>query len=158
MTKTRMPDTFEDAALDAVRALGDAQAAMLCNVSRQVMRDYSDPDRDGRPAVHNALLLDCACMAAIGRAPFLEAYGRQFQARTMGMPQRTGDVLAEALDLPTAVGRLIDIIRASTAINSESGRSLSVNEATKILREIKAHRLELDEVEAAVKQSLGGER
>lgn len=150
MTKIRAAGTFEDATLDVLRILGVTNAAKAANLSPKTIRDYSDPDRAGRPTLAKSVLLDAACYAKVGRAPFLEAYTRQLAEATNEMPRQAGDVLSEALDLPGAIGRLLDIIRKSRSANSPQGVNLSPNEASAILREIKVPRQELDDLEFAV--------
>lgn len=150
MTKIRAAGTFEDATLDVLRILGVTNAAKAANLSPKTIRDYSDPDRAGRPTLAKSVLLDAACYAKVGRAPFLEAYTRQLADATTETPRQGGDVLSEALDLPGAIGRLIDIIRKARSTNSPNGVSLSPNEASAILREIKVPRQELDDLEFAV--------
>jgi hypothetical protein len=130
MTKMRVPDSFEEAALETVRLLSAQEAAKVAGLSPQTLRDYSD--------------------AATGRAPFFESYTRQLAARTRRSPRPVGDVLVEALDLPGAVGRLLDLIRRSRAVESPRGRSISVSEGSAIMKAIKLQRRELDDVEAAV--------
>jgi hypothetical protein len=150
MTKIRAAGTFEDATLDVLRILGVTNAAKAANLSPKTIRDYSDPDRAGRPTLAKSVLLDAACYAKVGRAPFLEAYTRQLAEATNDTPRQPGDVLSEALDLPGAIGRLLDIIRKSRSANSPQGVTLSPNEASAILREIKTPRQELDDLEFAV--------
>lgn len=156
MTKLRVAGSFEDAALDAVRILGAKEAAAASNLSPKTVRDYTDPDRPGQPSLNKALLIDAACHAKTGRAPFLEAYTRLLSARTEPRPGAIGEVLTEALDIPGAVGRLLDTVRRSTAATSPEGSKLSANEAAQILREIKAPRRELDDLEAAVAEAANG--
>ena len=113
MTKMRVPDSFEEAALETVRLLTAQEAAKVAGLSPQTLRDYSDADRPGRPTLQTALALDTSCYEATGRAPFFESYTRQLAARTRSNARPVGDVLVEALDLPGAVGRLLDLIRRS---------------------------------------------
>ena len=151
MTKTRVPDSFEEAALEIVRTLSAAEAARIAGLSPQTMRDYTDADRPGRPTLQTALELDVACFERMGRAPFFESYSRQLAARTRDNQRPVGDMLVEALDLPGAVGRLLDLIRRSrTAKAPGNGASISPAESNAIMKAIKVQRRELDDVEAAV--------
>jgi hypothetical protein len=150
MTKIRAAGTFEDATLDVLRILGVTNAAKAANLSPKTIRDYSDPDRAGRPTLAKSVLLDAACFAKVGRAPFLEAYTRQLADATAQTPREPGDVLSEVLDLPGAVGRLLDIIRKSRSPNAPYGVKLSPNEASAIVHAIKGPRQELDEREYSV--------
>ena len=61
MTKMRVPDSFEEAALETVRLLSAQEAARVAGLSPQTLRDYSDADRPGRPTLQTALALDTAC-------------------------------------------------------------------------------------------------
>lgn len=149
MTKTRVPDSFEEAALEIVRALSAAEAARIVGLSPQTLRDYTDADRPGRPTLQTALELDVACFERLGRAPFFESYSRQLAARTRDNQRPVGDVLVEALDLPGAVGRLLDLIRRSRS-NGKTGQTISPAESSAIMKAIKVQRRELDDVEAAV--------
>ena len=149
MTKTRVPDSFEEAALEVVRALSAAEAARIVGLSPQTLRDYTDADRPGRPTLQTALELDVACFERLGRAPFFESYSRQLAARTRDNQRPVGDVLVEALDLPGAVGRLLDLIRRSRS-NGKGGQPISPAESNAIMKAIKVQRRELDDVEAAV--------
>lgn len=150
MTKLRNAGSFEDAAFEVVRILTAAKAGQATGLSPKTIRDYTDPDRAGRPSLETAVKLDAACYVATGRAPFLEAYTRQLAASTTGMPQNFGDVLTEALDIPGAVGRLLDTVRRTTLPSSPRGTALSDSERDKVLKVIKEPRRELDELEAAV--------
>lgn len=132
MTKVRAAGTFEDATLDVLRILGVTNAAKAANLSPKTIRDYSDPDRAGRPTLAKSVLLDAACYAKVGRAPFLEAYTRQLAEATAQTKREPGDVLSEALDLPVAIGRLLDIIRKSRSPQSPQGVKLSPNGASAI--------------------------
>ncbi len=150
MTKLRNAGSFEDAAFEVVRILTAAKAGQATGLSPKTIRDYTDPDRAGRPSLETAVKLDPASFAASGRAPFLEAYTRQLAAGTTEMPQRFGDVLTEALDIPGAVGRLLDTVRRTTLPASPRGAALSEGERDKVLKVLKEPRRELDELEAAV--------
>lgn len=150
MTKLRIAGSFEDAAFEVVRILSAPEAAALSGLSPKTIRDYTDADRPGRPNLPIAVRLDAACFAKIGRAPFLEAYTRQLSKLTSDAPQRSGDVLVEALDVPAAVGRLLDTVRQTALATSPKGAVLSDNERAKILMGMKEPRRELDELEAAV--------
>jgi hypothetical protein len=151
MTKTRVPDSFEEAALEIVRTLSAAEAARIAGLSPQTMRDYTDADRPGRPTLQTALELDVACFERMGRAPFFESYSRQLASRTRDNQRPVGDMLVEALDLPGAVGRLLDLIRRSrTAKAPGTNGSISPAESNAIMKAIKVQRRELDDVEAAV--------
>lgn len=150
MTKMRVSDSFEEAALETIRLLTAQEAAKIAGLSPQTLRDYSDADRPGRPTLQTALALDSACYEQTGRAPFLESYSRQLAARTRRGARPAGDVLVEALDLPGAVGRLLDLIRRSRAVESPRGRAITAAEGSAIMKAIKVQRRELDDVEAAV--------
>jgi hypothetical protein len=150
MTKLRNAGSFEDAAFEVVRILTAAKAGQATGLSPKTIRDYTDPDRAGRPSLETAVKLDAACFAESGRAPFLEAYTRQLANRTSDAPPRSGDVLSEALDVPGAVGRLLDTVRRTTLPSSPRGATLSDNERAKVLKVLKEPRRELDELEAAV--------
>ena len=149
MTKMRVPDSFEEAALETVRLLTASEAAKVAGLSPQTLRDYSDADRPGRPTLHTALALDSVAYERTGRAPFFESYSRQLATRTRGNERPVGDVLVEALDLPGAVGRLLDLIRRSRA-GDQNGKKISATEGSAIMKAIKVQRRELDDVEAAV--------
>jgi hypothetical protein len=150
MTKLRNAGSFEDAAFEVVRILTAAKAGQATGLSPKTIRDYTDPDRAGRPSLETAVKLDTACLAATGRAPFLEAYTRQLAVNTTEPAQRHGDVLTEALDIPGAIGRLLDTVRRTTLPSSPRGASLSDSERDKVLKVMKDPRRELDELEAAV--------
>ena len=151
MTKMRAPDSFEEAALETLRMLTAAEAAKVAGLSPQTLRDYSDADRPGRPTLRTALALDVASYERTGRAPFFESFSRQLAARTRQNQRPVGDVLVEALDLPGAVGRLLDLIRRSRAADQPSGqRTMTPSEGSAIMKAIKVQRRELDDVEAAV--------
>jgi hypothetical protein len=150
MTKMRVPDSFEEAALETVRLLTASEAAKVAGLSPQTLRDYSDADRPGRPTLHTALALDSVAYERTGRAPFFESYTRQLAAKTRGNERPVGDVMSEALDLPGAVGRLLDLIRRSSAVDRGSGSKISAADGSAIMKAIKVQRRELDDVEAAV--------
>lgn len=151
MTKLRNAGSFEDAAFEVVRLLSAAKAGEIAGLSPKTIRDYTDPDRAGRPSLETAVKLDAACFSEAGRAPFLEAYTRQLTAATGNAPSRGGgDILGEALDVPAAVGRLLDTVRRTTLGDSPRGAALSERERARVLKVLKEPRRELDELEAAV--------
>lgn len=150
MTKLRPVGSFEDAAFEIVRTLTAPQAGAIAGLSPKTIRDYSDPDRPGRPTLAAAVRLDAACVKRTGRAPFLEAYTAQLSMLTSDAPRDGGDVLTAALDIPGAVGRLLDAVRQSSLAESPKGANLSPNERAKILQAAKEPRREIAELEAAV--------
>lgn len=147
MTKLRNAGSFEDAAFEVVRILSAAKAGKVTGLSPKTIRDYTDPDRAGRPSLETAVKLDAACFTEVGRAPFLEAYSRQLAAATGDAPDRHG---GDALDVPGAVERLLDTIRRTTPPNSPRGTEFSENERAKVLKPLKEPRREPDELEAAL--------
>ena len=150
MTKLRFSGSFEEAALEAIRTLSAAEIAEVTGLSAKTIRDYSDGDRPGRASLAVAVRLDAACFAKSRRAPFLEAYTRQLSRLTSDPPRRHDDVVAEALDVPGAVGKLLDTVRHSTLASSPKGATLSDNEKARILTTLKEPRRELDQLEEAV--------
>jgi hypothetical protein len=156
MTKLRIAGSFEDAALEAVRILGAKQAAAAASLSPKTVRDYTDPDRPGRPSLAKALAIDVACHAKVGRTPFLEAYSRMLATRTEQNERPVGELRVDARDVPGAVGRLPDTIRRSTAITSADGTRLSTAEAATIQRESKAPRREFGDIGIAVDEATNG--
>lgn len=150
MTKLRNAGSFEDAAFEVVRILTAARAGQATGLSPKTIRDYTDPDRAGRPSLETAVKLDAACFAQIGRAPFLEAYTRQLAAGTGDAPQRHGAALTEGLDVPGAVGRLLDTVRRTALPTSPRGTALSGHERGQVQKVLKEPRRELDELEAAL--------
>jgi hypothetical protein len=87
MTKLRGAGSFEQATLDILRTLGVRDAAQIANLSPKTMRDYSDPDRAGRPRLAEAVKLDIACFKQAGRAPFFEAYQLNLAAAIQALEQ-----------------------------------------------------------------------
>ncbi len=150
MTKLRPVGSFEDAAFEIVRILTAPLAGTIAGLSPKTIRDYSDPDRPGRPTLAAAVRLDAACVKRTGRAPFLEAYTAQLSALSSDAPKNGGDVLTAALDIPGAVGRLLDAVRQSSLAESPKGADLSPNEQARILHAAKEPRREIAELEAAV--------
>ena len=75
---------------------------------------------------------------------------QELQGKMAELQEKLGDVLVEALDLPGAVGRLLDLIRRSRAVESPRGKGITATESGAIMKAIKLQRRELDDVEAAV--------
>ena len=61
MTKTRVPDSFEEAALEIVRALSAAEAARIVGLSPQTLRDYTE--RTGEPVAKYRFAVQVANVA-----------------------------------------------------------------------------------------------
>jgi len=153
MTKAREPHSVEAAVMEIVSDLGVETCARLTDVGPSAVRQWTDPDREGRPTVHKALLLDAEHMKQKGSAPILAAYMAQLAELAPQGPQRPiADLLLEALDVPEEVGRLIGLIRRARSIDSQDGSKLSAHERAELAKELKAVRAELDDVEEAVRR------
>lgn len=158
MTKDRIPETIEDAALEIAGGLSLKRAAKFVDRSEGAVRAWSDPDKDGRPTLHQAVVLDSVyAKEKKGRTPFLAAYLHQLKKLNGDAPLNVDDILSEALDLPDVVGQLMGIIRKSKSINSEGGKTITSNEQREIRAMMRNLRRELDEVEAAVDQEMGSD-
>lgn len=155
MTKTRIPESFEDAALEIAGGLSIKRAANFVVRSEGALRSWADPDKDGRPTLQQAVVLDAAfCKEHKGRTPFLSAYLHQLQKLNGDLLINVDDVLSEALDLPDVVGRLMGVIRKSKSIGSEGGKAITPNEHRVIRATMRDLRRELDELEASVDQEM----
>jgi hypothetical protein len=153
VTKTREPRSFEAAAMEIANDLGVSECARIADVGPSSIRGYTDPDRDQRPTIHKALLLDAEHMKQRGTAPFLTAYAAQLRELAPQGPQRAvGDLVMEALDVPEEVGRLIGLIRRARELRSPDGCKLSPAERGAIGKELKAVRDQLDDIEEAVRR------
>lgn len=129
MTKSRSPDSFADAALTAIHALGRARAAALVGRAEHRVYQWASPDPDAdRPNVELALRLDVAMVRAGHAAPFLAAWQAQLAAvdapaaapadprdRLLGVMQEVGEVAAAvhqaAADGRTSAGERAEILK-----------------------------------------------
>jgi hypothetical protein len=155
MTKPREASTFEDAALVVARDFGPAEAGKIVDRGAVSIRNWSDPDRDGRPSLHQALRLDVEHLKRFGTAPFYDAYTALLRERA---PAEThgrivGDLATEAMDVPIDAGRLIALLRQARALDSPRGAKLSAGEKAALQKEIKRIRDDIADVEAALKKS-----
>lgn len=149
--KLRTPETFEDAALEVGVGLGFAEAGQLVGRSDGAVRAWADPDKDGRPTLHQALAVDAAyARSHKGRTPFLAAYVCQLRKVLDAGGIAAGDVLSEALDVPGAVGQLIETIKTVRGRQSERGAVITPHEHKRVRAAMRDLRRELDELEAAV--------
>jgi len=130
--------------------LGVDFAAQIVDRGPSALRKWSDPDADGRPTLHQAVLLDAAHLARHGAAPFLQSYLKQLQAMTEAAPRAVEDLTVEVLDVPDQVGQLVRLVRTFAASHSEGGAAITATEAARLDAAIRAARAELDDVEAAV--------
>jgi hypothetical protein len=155
MTKPRDPSSFEDAAMVVARDFGPAEAAKIVQRGEKTIRNWTDPDKDGRPTVHQALDLDVVHLRQFGNAPFLTAYVAQLKERAPDSEHQrmVGELLAEALDIPVEAGRLLDLVRQAVSVDSPGGKKLSAAERAALQKKLKHVRDELDDVEAAIKKS-----
>lgn len=154
--KLRTPESFEDAALEVGVGLGFAEAGRLVGRSDGAVRAWADPDKDGRPTLHQALAVDAAyARAHKGRTPFLAAYVQQLRKALAADGIAAGDLMSETLDVPQAVGRLIEVIKAVRAGGSDAGAVISANEHKRVRAAMRDLRRELDELEAAVDAEAG---
>jgi hypothetical protein len=152
MTKIRPAHSFEDAAMQILTNLGVEFAAQIVDRGPSALRKWSDPDADGRPTLHQAVLLDSAHLARHGSAPFLQSYLKRLQALTEAAPRAVDDLAIEVLDVPDRVGQLVRLVRQFKTATSDSGAAISATEAAALDKAIAAARAELDDVEAAVAQ------
>ena len=101
MTKLREPDSLEDAAMIAAAIMGPDECGRIAGgVTGSAVRNWTDPDRDGRPTLHQALKIDVACYshpAGKGRHPFLTAYAKLLKAATAGAAPCVGSLVAGRL-------------------------------------------------------------
>jgi len=156
MTKLRCPDSFEDAAVQAAALLGGVKA-LAAAVGREpgTVRKWGDPDQDGRPTIHQALVADLAtAQAHKGHTPFLSAYRAQL-ADLLGDRVPAGDLVGEALDVPEAAGRLIALVHAATDRTGPAGSALSAIEQQRILAACADLEREIGDIKRAAKQSRG---
>jgi hypothetical protein len=155
MTKPREAASFEEAALIVARDFGAEAAGKIVDRGAVTLRNWSDPDKDGRPTLHQALRLDVEHLKAFGTAPFYDAYTALLHERA---PAEThgrivGDIAAEAMDVPIEAGKLIALLRKAKALSSPAGATLSAAEKAALQKEIKRLRDEVADVEAALKKS-----
>lgn len=154
MTKRRTPESFEDAALEAAALMGPDHCGQVAGgITGAAVRKWTDPDQPGNPTLHQALAIDTACMqhpGGHGRTPFLHAYTEQLRKRTDDAARVVGHPLDELLDLPSALGVLTDAVRHALDANSDGGSAATPREVLKILEAIKAVRVEVDDLEAAL--------
>lgn len=156
MSKMRIPESFEDAALDIMHGLGVQQMALIVSRSEGAIRAWNDPDKDGRPVLHQAVILDAAYARDFkGQTPFLAAYLKMLKQLNKEHPISVEDVLSEALDLPAVVGSLMCVIRKAKSATSDGGKSITPKEHRDIRAVMRDLRRELDELEAAVDQEAG---
>jgi len=156
MPKVRTPESFEDAALQIMHGLGLNQMALLVGRSEGAVRAWNDPDKDGRPALQQAVILDAAYAREFkGETPFLSAYLRMLKQLNKDHSIVVDDVLSEALDLPEAVGNLMAVIRKAKSLTSKGGKTIVTSEHRSIRAAMRDLRRELDELEAAVDQESG---
>lgn len=158
MTKPRDPATFEAAAIEAMHVLSVDTVARLIDRTPGAVRKYGDPESDGRPVVHHALLIDAEVYRVSGRAPFRRAYDEQLRLLTRDADQLPGDLAMEALDVATAVGALTDMVRKTRDASSPGGSTVSASEARALLQGIKEVRAQLDECEDALRAGMQGKR
>ena len=154
MIKPRPPKTFEFAIATVIDGLGVGHIAeFLGGVATSTIHGWGNQDSAGRPTVHQAVLMDLAyARQHKGYAPILAAYMRKIKEGVGAVPQSAGQVAEELLDVPVAVGRLVEVVKRAKNPDSPGGRSLTSRETVEILQSIQAARRELDELEIAVKQ------
>jgi len=153
MVKLRMPESFEDAAVIIGGVLGFKQMGELIGRSESAMRAWADQDKDGRPTMQQAVVMDAAVFKKHkGVTPFLSAYISALKKECGNTPANVDDMLSEALDLPDVVGRLLAAVRRAKDIQSDSGKKISHTEYMEIRGLIRDSRRELEEFEAAADQ------
>lgn len=152
MTKNRQPESIEDAALEIAAWFGvDACGRIVGGLTGAAIRAWTDPDRPGRPTLHQAVLLDAAfAVENKGRLPFLSAYQRQAQKLIKGATPVVEGVLEEALDVSAAVGQAMEAIRQACSADSPRAKGLTSAEVRDALKKIKKAGVELDELKAAI--------
>jgi len=106
MTKTRVPDSFEEAALEIVRSLSAAEAARIVGLSPQdVCGTIQMPTGPAGPPCRPRLSLMPLVSSGLGASALLSnpiAVNWRRGPATISGPSATW--LVEALDLPGAVG------------------------------------------------------
>lgn len=152
MTKLRTPETFQDAAMDIVQAIGADIAAKLLLCAQRTVRNWTDPDMEVLPQGDQMVALDAAYVNATGRQPpFLRSYIRQLRERMHAKAMPAGDLLAEALDVPAAAGQFAECLRRVRHATSPGGAVLTKNEGAELLRALKAIERECQEAARAIR-------
>lgn len=150
MTKPRQPDTFQDAMLEIVRALGDARCGEILLLTGRQVRKWTDPDTNEYPRADQMWRLDQAYIAATGKEPpLLRVYLRRL--RLSGARPTAGDLLAEALDVPAAVGRFAELLRRARGTGSDAGGRFSAAEKRALTRALAEIQRECEDVQRSLK-------
>lgn len=156
MTKARSPDSFADAALTAIHALGRARTAQIVGRAEHRVYQWAAPDPDAdRPNVELALRLDIAMVKAGHVAPFLAAWQAQL-ARVDAPAAAPADPRARMLAVMREIGE------AAAAVHDASADGhISAGERAEIAKQAREARDALDalmrDVAPPVRAVRGGE-
>ena len=159
MPKARNVGTFEEALQIVVGADGLTVARCREITGKRAASIYAwtDPDRKGRPTLHDAFLLDCEyARTHKGAAPILDTYARKLHQVVPDGEIAFGSIVDEAMDVPVAVGLLVAAVQRAKSPTSPGGARITRGEAQQLLQEIARARRELDEMELAVRRSEAG--
>nr|WP_298685270.1 hypothetical protein [uncultured Dongia sp.] len=150
MVRLRDAASFEAAALAAIHFLGAEQVAAIADRGTGSVRNWTNPDHDGRPTIHNCLQIDAACLAAGNEPPFLSAYAEQLKLVGRGDDPKLRGVMFEALELGEAVGGFHGLVCRANDLGSDEGASISPTENAALTKALKVAQKQLDDVRAAI--------
>lgn len=153
MTMTRDAASFEAAALASIHYLTAAGAAAVVDKGIGSVRNWTNPDHDGRPTIHNCLQLDLASIAAGHEPPFLTAYVEQIKLAGRAQDPKVQSLMVEALQLSESVGAMHGLVTRAKDIASESGSAISANEASALSKAAKRVQAELDDIKVAIRRA-----
>lgn len=113
MTKSRHPNTFQDAIIRIVDRIGWDGAADVVGKGERAIRNWSDPDMDREPTIGEAFELDAAYLEAGGSAPppMMAVYSTRLSIRRA----KPSDRAAIAVATSTAAKEIGEALAASVA-------------------------------------------
>lgn len=150
--KRRDPQNF-CGAIDRIKGdLTAEECGQVVGKSASLIRKWGDEDLEATPNINQAFALDLEHvrqgLSTPETAPIGSVWLRKLHAASGGV-LATGSVEDELLDVPVAVGRLIETIRAAR----KDGRT-TLNEYKACSEDIAAAIQELEELQAAVQASV----
>ncbi len=156
MTKRPDPNTFPGAVREILGILGAAAAAALCGRSERTVYQWADGETPTVPDLRQALALDVAYVRETGRrAPLQAIFGRLLTEQTGDTPPPPAELTREFLDVQAEVGHLAERLRAALDAAGPGGRAVTVTEARGLLLQLESLRLEIDEVDRALRAAAG---
>ena len=147
--KPRPPESFAGVVARIANVLKVEYLAAHTEVSASSIYAWMDPDRKHLPTVAQAAILDRLYFETMGDTPI----AAMMMARAMvAPPPSVGPLHTEVMDLPAAVGRVVEAVKAALHPDGPGGSAVTACELDNIENSIQSLTVEIKHVREAAKR------